>query len=59
MNYMADLIRDCSKARPNTFNEISFPTFQDIEAKIRNKNLNLRKKAKSRLLERQKLSKTE
>ena len=56
---MADLIRDCSKARPNTFNEITFPTFQDIEAKIRNKNLNLRKKAKSRLLERQKLSKTE
>ncbi len=56
---MADLIRDCSKARPNTFNEISFSIFQDIESKIRTKNLNLRKKAKTRIVDRQKLTKAE
>jgi len=56
---MADLIRDCSKARPTTFNEISFPIYQEIEQKIKNKNLGLRKKARSKIIDRQKLSKAE
>lgn len=51
---MADLIRDCSKSRPTTFTEITFPISQEIENKIRNKNINLRKKARARLQERQK-----
>lgn len=51
--HMAELIRDCSKSRPTTFNEITFSITQEIENKIKNKNLALRKKATARFHERQ------
>lgn len=54
MNYLTELLKDCSKNRSTTFAEISFPIAQEIENKIKNKNNNLRKKMKQRLTDMQK-----
>jgi hypothetical protein len=54
MNYLAEMSRDCSKNRPSTFTELSFPITQDIDSKIKNKVLLLRRKYKLRLAERAK-----
>ena len=52
-------MRDCSKAKNNTFSEISIPIVQDIENKIKMKNLHLRKKARDRIEERHRSVKNE
>lgn len=54
MNYLAEMSRDCSKNRPSTFTELSFPITQEIDNKIKNKVLLLRRKYKMRLAERAK-----
>lgn len=59
MNYLSELLRDCSKARSSTFTEISFPIVQEIENKIKTKTCNLQKKMGLRLAEKQKSLKIE
>ncbi len=44
-------MKDYTKSRPNTFAEITFPIYQEVENKIKVKNSNLRKKARARLEE--------
>ena len=46
---MSELVRDCSKYKANTFNDITFPIVQEIEAKVKHKNMSLRKKARGRI----------
>ena len=46
---MTEIVRDCSKYKPSTFNDIAFPIVQEIDAKIKNKNQSLRKKARARI----------
>ncbi len=50
------MLRDCSKNKSTSFNELSFPIIEEIKNKIRTKNANLRKKIKQRLVERQKIA---
>lgn len=56
---MAEPSRDCSKSRPTTFGEITFSISQEIDNKIKIKNIGLRKAAWSRLQEQQKNIKSE
>lgn len=53
------MLRDCSKNKSTSFNELSFPIIEEIKNKIRAKNANLRKKIKQRLIDRQKIARVE
>jgi len=59
MNYLAEMLRDCSKNRPATFTDLSFSIIQDIENKIKNKNSILKRKFNLRLKERNKPNKND
>ena len=56
---MAELIRECNKARPTTFCEVSFPICQEIDTKIKSKNIALRKSSSLKYQDRLKLQKNE
>jgi hypothetical protein len=59
MIYLSDMLRDCSKSRPNSFSDLSFPIIHEIESKIKSKNVMLRRKIKQRIYEKQKYNKND